>query len=141
MMQKVVHGETREAVDTLDYIWQVSLAIWESFPMELKAFVLMVFTISILMQWIKKALLADKTKHERVKLLWLSSLPLGLVLAGLGWYLSGDAIHVGYWVIIGLTVGATAMGVHFISTKFLWPALKVVVRAIWDRLLLLVRGR
>lgn len=128
--------EVKSTVDTLDYVLQWLGGMWEGLPLELKAFALTVFTISVLMQWIKKALLASKTKRERVSLLWASSLPLGVCLAMLGNYLSGGHIHVGYWAVIGLTSGSTAMGVHYVTMKVVLPLL----RALWNRFTLAWRG-
>lgn len=139
-MQKTVNNNAKEAVDTIDYVVQWFANLWDSSPIELKAFVLSVFVISILMEWVKKALLANKPKRERINLLWMSSLPLGLILSVVGYSIAEGVIHLGYWVVIGLTSGSTAMGVHFITIKVIWPAILSIVSAIWERIMLMVRG-
>lgn len=135
-----MNNDIKEAADTFDHLWQLILSVWGSFPLELKAFVLAMFVISILMQWIKKALLADMPKKERIRALWLYSLPLGVLLAGAGRFTSGTAISDVYWLVIGLTVGAGAMGVHFVSTNVVWPGLKTITAAVWSRVLLVAKG-
>lgn len=139
-MEKTVNNNAKEAVDTIDYVIQWFVNLWDSSPMELKAFVLSVFVISILMEWVKKALLANKPKRERINMLWMSSLPLGLILSGVGYAIADGVIHLGYWIVIGLTSGSTAMGVHFITIKVMWPAMQVIASAVWARVMLMVRG-
>ncbi len=139
-MKQQINGDVQETVDTLDYLWRIMLSVWESFPVELKAFMLAMFVISILMQWIKKAVLADLPKRARIRALWLYSLPLGMGLATIGWLIGEDTIDEIYWAIIGLTVGASAMGVHFVSTNVVWPGVKVIGSAVWSRVLVLIRG-
>lgn len=134
--QTAANEEAREAVDTIEYIWNGLLTIWESFPDELKAYLLCMFTISIMMQWLKKAVLVKMTKRERVQKLWVASLPFGIVIAGAGRVLSGNHIADGYWVLTGLTVGTVAMGVHYATVKIVTPFLG----AIWARVMLAVRG-
>lgn len=135
--QQAVNGDVREAADTFDYLWRTGLDIWNSMPEELHVFILMVFTISVLMQWGKKALIYHLPKRERVKWLWFASLPLGCALAMVGWAVTDDYIHETYWLIIGLTVGSTAMGVHFVTMKAVVP----LVRVVWSRVLLAARGK
>ncbi len=132
-----VNGEVKEAVDTVDYAMQSLLSLWDTLPSELQALLLSVFTISILMQWLKKALLAELPKRQRVKWLWLASLPLGMALATIGLLLTRGDIEVVYWGLIGLTSGAIAMGAHYVTLKLVVP----LARILWDRVLLLVRGR
>lgn len=139
-MTQKINNDVTNTVDTIDYVMQWITGMWEGMPIELKAFILSVFVISILMQWVKKALLTKKPKSQRIRLLWVASLPLGLVLAGIGYILAEGEIHLGYWVVIGLTSGSTAMGVHFMTVKILWPALQVVGSVVWSRVMLVAKG-
>lgn len=135
-----VNDNAKETIDTIDYIVQWGGGIWNAAPIELKAFILSVFTISILMQWVKKTFLEKKTKRERISLLWSSSLPLGIIIASTGYFISDGKIHLGYWIVIGLTSGSTAMGVHFVTIKIIFPAAMTIGKAVWERILLVVRG-
>lgn len=120
-MQKTVNPEAKEVVDTFDYVWQFILTIWNAFPDELKAYVLTMFTVSMILQWIKKALLRNMPKQKRIGWIWVAGMPLGIMLALVGWLISGEVIHEGYWLLIGLTVGTVSMGVHKVTVDFIWP--------------------
>jgi len=135
-MQKEINNDVTDAVDTFDYIWQSALSLWDSFPVELKVFFLTIFVISVLMEWVKKALLTGKVKRERIRLLWLSSLPMGVILAGIGYYIGSGVIHIGYWAIIGLTAGTSAMGIHYVTMRAVLP----IVMMVWGRVMLALRG-
>lgn len=136
MEQKAVNSNAQETVDTLDYIFHWLLNLWETLPDSLKAFALTVFAISILMEWVKRALLADLPKRVRVKRLWLASLPLGIALATAGAVIGETTIPFSYWAVIGLTAGTTAMGVHFVTVKKILP----LSGFLWGRLMLAWRG-
>jgi len=135
--QTTVNGSTKTAMDTVDYVVQGLLSAWDAFPPELRAFVLAVFAVSLLMEWVKRAMLAGLPKAERVRKLWLASLPLGIALAVLGMLLTGKTIDQVYWAVIGLTSGTTAMGVHYVTVKVILPVLVAALR----RFMLMVRGK
>lgn len=136
MAQTTVNGTAQETVDTLDYVWQWLLGVWDAMPLGLRAFALTVFAVSVLMEWVKRALLAGKPKRERVKLLWLASMPLGVALAAVGAIMAEGALEAVYWGVIGLTAGTTAMGLHYVTVKKVLPLLGWV----WGRVTLVWRG-
>ena len=136
MTEQTINSDAKEAIDTVDYLLQVVLALWGTLPQELKALVLAVFAISVLMQWVKMALLTGMAKIRRVKLLWAASLPLGAVIALSGAFLTHGAIAPVYWALIGLTAGTIAMGVHYVTMKLVIP----LFRFLLARGLLAVRG-
>lgn len=133
---KAVNETAQETVDTIDYVWQWLIGIWEAMPIGLQAFALTVFAVSLLMEWVKKAWLSGKPKRERIQLLWMASLPLGAILAAIGWNMTGKAIESVYWVVIGLTSGTTAMGLHYFTMKIALP----FAQKIYGRMLLAIRG-
>jgi len=136
MEQKAVNETAQGTVDTLDYVLQWILGAWDALPIGLKAFALTVFAASLMMEWTKRAILAGQPKAQRIKNLWLASMPIGLSLAAVGWALAGNHIEAPYWIVIGLTAGTTAMGVHYMTIKVALPVLKVI----YSRFMLAVRG-
>ena len=136
-----VNSDVKEAVQTTHYIYQAILDLWAMTPIELKMYITAMFIISILMQYIKKSFLTECSKKERIKKLWTISFPLGIILSVIGVYLYGNKIHLGYFVLTGLTVSTVSMGVHRVVVDYVWPAIKTVIGFAWDRLMLIVRGK
>ena len=68
------------------------------------------------------------------------SFPLGIALAVLGYFLYADKIHIGYFVLTGLTVSTVSMGVHRSIVDYIWPFLKLLIGAVIERGMLFIRG-
>ena len=136
-----VNNDVTEAVQTTEFIVKGAIDIWNMLPPELVAYILTMFTLSILMQWIKKAALINKSKKEKIRLLWIAGMPLGGVLSLLGWHLSKGSIHDGYWIVIGLTVSTVAMGVHRVMTEHIWPMIKAIFKIVADRIYIMTTGK
>lgn len=135
-----VNSDAKEWTDTFIYIWESILAVWAALPIELKAYILTMFTIFILLQYIKKAFLSSCSKKDRIKWLWVSGMPIALLLSYAGWVLSYGKIHSGYWIMTGLTVSTVAMGVHRVTVDYVWPFIAFISKVFKDRFLLMVRG-
>ena len=136
-----VNSDVKEAVQTTHYIYQSILDLWSMTPIELKMYIAAMFIVSILMQYYKKSFLVGYNKKEKVQKLWKMSFPIGIALAGLGAYLYGDKIHIGYFVLTGLTVSTISMGVHRVMVEYIWPAIKIIIGVVWERITLIIRGK
>ena len=136
-----VDSDIKEAVQTTEYIYQGILDLWAMTPIELKMYIMMMFVVSILLQYYKKSFLTECTKKERIRKLWRVSFPLGVILAAAAYPIYEDKIHIGYFFLAGLTVSSVSMGVHRIAVDYIWPGIKVVVDAVWSRVMLIVRGK
>lgn len=136
-----VNSDVKEAIQTTNYIYQAILDLWAMTPIELKMYITAMFIVSILLQYYKKSFLNGCSKKERIRKLWAVSFPLSIVLAAIGFYIYEDKIHLGYFVLTGLTVSTVSMGVHRVAVDYVWPGIKVVVEAVWSRVMLIVRGR
>ena len=136
-----VSGEVQEVVQTTGYVYQAILALWAMTPIELKMYIAMMFTISILLQYVKKSFLTQYSKKERIQKLWAISFPIAIALSVGGAYLYGNKVHMGYFILTGLTVSTVSMGAHRVVVDYVWPAIKTVIDAIWSRVMLLIRGK
>jgi len=136
-----VSGEVQEVVQTTSYVYQAILDLWAMTPIELKMYIAMMFTISILLQYVKKSFLTQYGKKERIQKLWAISFPIAIALSVGGAYLYGNQVHVGYFILTGLTVSTVSMGVHRVVVDYVWPAIKTVIDAVWSRVMLLIRGK
>jgi len=136
-----INGEVQEVIQTTSYVYRAILDLWEMTPIELKMYIAMMFTISILLQYVKKSFLTQCGKKERIQKLWAISFPIAILLALGGVYLYGDKIHVGYFVLTGLTVSTVSMGVHRVAIDYVWPAIKTIIDAVWSRVMLFIRGK
>ena len=130
------NSDTVETINTFSHAYKTILELWDITPIELKAYIGAMFILSILLQYIKKAFLANATKKERVRKLWIYSMPLSFAIAYLGYFIYGDKIHFGWFFLIALTVSTVSMGVHRVVIDYIFPFIKVV----WARLMLFVRG-
>ncbi len=130
-----VNGDVKEAVQTTEYIYQAILDIWAMTPIELKMYITAMFIVSILMQYIKKSFLTNCTKKERIQKLWTVSFPVGIALSIVGYYLYEDKIHMGYFVLVALTVSTVSMGVHRVVVDYVWPAIRTIFSEIWRRVM------
>ncbi len=139
-MQKV-DSDVQGAIATTNAVYQAILDLWAMTPIELKMYIMMMFVVSILLQYYKKSFLADCTKKERFKKLWKVSFPLGVILAAAAFPIYEDKIHIGYFVLTGLTVSTVSMGAHRVIVDYLWPAIKTIVGAVWNRIILIARGK
>lgn len=135
-----VNADTKEALDTFSYIYKTILDLWEITPIELKAYLGAMFILSILLQYIKKAFLVNATKKERIRKLWIYSMPLSFAIAYLGYFIYGNKIHIGWFILIALTVSTVSMGVHKAANDYIFPFLGKVFSAAGSRVMLLVRG-
>ncbi len=134
-------AEINIVVETTKEVVQGTIDIWGILPKELAVYILVIFTISILMQWVKKSFLMQKQKKDRIRLLWNISFPLSLLLSITGYYTTDNFIALGYWVIISLTSSTAAMGLFTITTKYIWPFLKIIIKSISDRAYIIVTGK
>lgn len=139
-MQKI-NGDAKEAVDTFSYIYKTILDLWEITPIELKAYIGAMFILSILLQYIKKAFLVNSTKKERIRKLWIYSMPLSFAIAYLGYVIYDGLIAWGWFVLIALTVSTVSMGVHKVAVDYLFPFIGKAFSVIGSRLMLFVRGK
>ena len=135
-----INRDAKEAVDTFGYIYKTILDLWEVTPIELKAYIGAMFIISMLLQYIKKAFLANCTKKERIKKLWVYSMPLSFATAYLGFFIYEDKIHVGWFVLIALTASMVSMGVHRVAIDYVFPFIGTVFGVLKNRIMLFVRG-
>jgi len=135
-----VNQDVQGVTQTTTHIYQWILDLWAMTPLELKMYIGAMFIVSILMQYVKKSFLTKYNRKEKVQRLWLVSFPIGISLAFLGYYLYGDNISTGYFVLTGLTVSTISMGVHRIVVDYVWPAIVSVVSFAWARVILLVKG-
>jgi len=119
-----VNGDVQEVIDTTDYIINALMAIWQSFPIEMKMYIAVMFTISILLQQLKKGIFANYPKQKRIKKLWFWSLPLGITVAIAASFIYEGLMHYGWFVFAGATASSVSMGVHRISVDFIWPIIK-----------------
>lgn len=140
-MTQKVNGDVQEAIATTNAVYQALLDLWAMTPIELKMYIGLMFTISILLQYYKKSFLTHCTKKERIRQLWAVSFPIGIVLAAIAYPIYEEKIHLGYFVLTGLTVSTVSMGVHRMAVDYIWPAIKVVADAVWSRVMLIVRGK
>lgn len=140
-MQTKIDSDIKEVVKTTEYIYQGMLDLWAMTPIELKMYVMLMFAVSILLQYYKKSFLTGCTKKERIQKLWKVSFPLGIVLAAAAYPIYEAKIHLGYFVLAGLTVSTVSMGVHRVVVDYIWPGIKTVFGAVWDRVTLIVRGK
>ena len=136
-----VNSDVKEAVQTTHYVYQAILDLWTMTPIELKMYITAMFIMSILMQYIKKSFLTNCTKKERIQKLWAYSFPMGIALASTGFYLYEDKIHLGYFVLTGLTVSTVSMGVHRVTVDYVWPAIKTIFSIVWARVRIILTGK
>lgn len=136
-----INNDVQGAIANTNAIYQAILDLWAMTPIELKMYVMMMFVVSILLQYYKKSFLMGDIKKDRIKKLWKVSFPLGLILAGVAFYIYEDKIHLGYFVLSGLTVSTVSMGAHRVVVDYVWPAIKTIIGAIWDRVMLILRGK
>jgi len=129
-----VNNDVQGAIANTNAIYQAILDLWAMTPIELKMYVMMMFVVSILLQYYKKSFLTKCNKKERIQKLWKVSFPLGLILAGIAFYIYEDKIHMGYFILTGLTVSTISMGVHRVVVDYVWPAIKTVISVIWSRI-------
>lgn len=136
-----VNTDAKEAVDTFSYFYKTALELWEMTPIELKAYIGAMFILSILLQYIKKAFLVNSTKKERIRKLWIYSMPLSFAIAYLGYFIYGTKIHFGWFILIALTVSTVSMGIHRIAIDYIFPFIGKVFSAVGSRLMLFIRGK
>ena len=103
-MTQKVDQDVQEVIANTNAIYQAILVLWAMTPIELKMYIMMMFVVSILLQYYKKSFLTNRTKKERINKLWKVSFPLSLILAAIAFYIYEDKIHLGYFVLSGLTV-------------------------------------
>lgn len=135
-----ISQDVQEVTQTTTHVYQWILDLWAMTPLELKMYVGAMFIVSILMQYTKKAFFSNLSRKQKVQRLWLISFPIGIFLAALGFYLYEDKIHLGYFVLTGLTVSTISMGIHRVVVDYIWPAIKAIFGFAWNRVLLAVRG-
>lgn len=136
-----VNGDVQQAIANTNAVYQAILDLWAMTPIELKMYIAAMFIVSILMQYIKKSFLTNCTKKERIQKLWAISFPIAVLLSMIGVYLYGNKIHLGYFVLTGLTVSTVSMGAHRVVVDYVWPAIKTIISAVWSRLMLMIRGK
>ena len=135
-----VNSDVQSVVANTNFIYQAILDLWAMTPIELKMYITAMFIVSILMQYIKKSFLTQCGKKERIQNLWNISFPIAIGLSVIGVYLYGNKIHIGYFVLTGLTVSTVSMGVHRLAIDYVWPFLKSFIGAVLERVMLFVRG-
>lgn len=119
-----VNNDVKEAVDTLDYILNFVAALWQALPIEMRTYVVIMFTISIVLQTVKKSFLADMSRKKKVNRLWVVSIPVSAGASLLGWYLFKNYVSLWVWWVSGVTAGTVSMGVHRVTMDVVWPFLK-----------------
>jgi len=134
MTQAKVDSDVQGVIANTNAIYQAILDLWSMTPIELKMYIMMMFMVSILLQYYKKSFLTGCSKKERIQKLWKVSFPLGVILAAISFYIYEDKIHLGYFVLTGLTVSTISMGVHRVVVDYIWPAIKAVISVIWSRI-------
>ena len=135
-----VNNDVQSVVQNTNYIYKAILDLWAMTPIELKMYIGIMITLSILMQYTKKTFLTNCSKKERVKKLWGISFPTGIALAFIGYYIYIDKVHWGFSIFVGLTVSTVSMGVHKVVVDYVWPFLKLLIGAIVERGMLFIRG-
>jgi len=135
-----VNSDVQSVVQNTNYIYKATLDLWAMPPIELKMYITAMFIVSILMQYIKKSFLTQCGKKERIQKLWSISFPIAIGISMIGVYLYGNKIHIGYFVLTGLTVSTVSMGVHRLAVDYVWPFLKSLIGAVLERVMLFVRG-
>lgn len=141
MTQTKVDSDVQEVIANTNAVYQALLDLWAMTPIELKMYIMMMFVVSILLQYYKKSFLTGCTKKERIQKLWMVSFPLGIVLAAAAYPIYENKIHLGYFILTGLTVSTVSMGVHRMVVDYVYPAIKIIAEAIWSRLTLIIRGK
>ena len=116
-----VNSDIKEAVETTSYVVQAMIDLWNALPVAVTAFILLMAVTSLLMQWVKKAILANKSKKEKIRLLWVFGMPIGIAISYGGFKLTAGMLHDVYWIMYGLSVSTVAMGVHKVSTAYIFP--------------------
>ena len=128
-----VNSDVQSTIDNTNAIYQAILDLWTMTPVELKIFIGLLFTITLLMQYVKKSFLSKYSKTVRVRKLWTYSMPLGILLAFAGFKLLGNIVPLWYWIFCGLCISTAAMGIHFVSVKLLVPLGSMIFNEILDR--------
>lgn len=116
-----VNNDVKEAVETTSYVVQALIDLWNSLPIAVTAFILVMAVTSLLMQWVKKAILANKSKKEKIRLLWVFGMPIGIAISYGGYAMTKGALNDIYWIMYGLSVSTVAMGVHKVSAAYIFP--------------------
>ncbi|MCK4759960.1 MAG: hypothetical protein KAT69_07905 [Candidatus Aminicenantes bacterium] len=119
-----INNEVKEAVETTSYVVQAMIDLWNSLPVAVTAFILIMAVTSLLMQWVKKAILVNKSKKEKVRLLWVFGMPIGIAISYGGYALTKGMLSDVFWIMYGLSVSTVAMGVHMVSTNYILPGIK-----------------
>ena len=134
MGQATVNNEVQEAVANTHYIIQGAIDAWNLLPVFIQILLCSLIVTSLLMQFVKKVVLFKYSKAKRIRRLWLWGMVIGISVTGAGFKLfDGGLIHQGLWATIGVSVSTAAMGVHFISMKWIFPVLTFIANEAMDR--------
>lgn len=135
-----INSDVKEVVETTDYLINAILTMWHALPAEIHTYILAMFTISVLLQTVKKAFITTKNKQKKVRQLWLFSIPISILVALVGWHLTKGYVSDLYWYLVAFTAGTVSMGVHRVFVEYVWPGVRILGAAIWTRFLLMARG-
>lgn len=124
---KQINSEVQEAVDTTHYVTQGIIDIWNILPVFMQVFIGMMVVTSLFMQFIKHAFLSNKSKKKRKRLMWTFGMLVGIVITYGTFILSeGEGLHKVYWALIGVSVSSTAMLLHTLTIKVIWPYIRKI---------------
>ncbi len=131
----------QHAIANTSAVYQAILNLWAMTPIELKMYVTAMFIISIVLQYYKKSFLTHLNRKDKVRELWKISFPISILLSVSGYYIYEGSIHFGYFILTGLTASTISMGIHRVAVDYIWPAIKIIVSALFDRVSLIIRGK
>lgn len=136
-----VDPAVQHTIENTGAIYRAILELWAITPIEMKMYIAVMFSVSILLQYYKKTMLRGVAKRERIIKLWAASMPLGILISFCAYFIYEGRIHYGWFIFTGLTASTVSMGVHKVTVDFVWPGIKTVGSAFWSRAIMLIRGK
>ena len=98
-----------------------SIITWSGLPLIIQIIILCVIFISSVVEGIKRSCFMSMPKVKRRAWIWRISMILGVACSIIGYKLTGDKIHIGYWIFISGLVGPLSNLLHYITLNIIWP--------------------
>jgi len=121
-----VDNDVQTITDSILYLWNGLLELWTLIPIELKMYLAVMYSISAILQYYKRAFLMDEYKAYRLHRLRLASLPLSILFSLGAFFIYRYKMHYGWFVFSGLTAWWSAMMIHAFMVNIAWPFIKSI---------------
>lgn len=123
---KKVDNDVQTYTDSFVYVWQSLLDLWATIPTELKMYLAVMYSVSAIIQYYKRAFLMEYYKEERKRRLRLVSLPLSVLISIGAFFIYQNKMHYGWFIFSGLTAWWSVMMVHAFAVNIAWPFIKSI---------------